>query len=75
MLFSRVWMVEADIDGSNTTTFGPRSTPLDGGWVTAATWNRWAADPLQVYWTNCTLSAVDALGTSRHLPLFRLTKW
>lgn len=31
--------------------------------------------PLQVYWTSWTLSALDAPGMSRHLPLLRLTKW
>ncbi len=37
--------------------------------------NDCAAVPLHVYCCNCTLSAVDALGTSRHRPLKRLTKW
>jgi hypothetical protein len=32
----------------------------------------WAPVPLHVNCCNCTLSAVDAPGTSRHLPLLRL---
>jgi hypothetical protein len=43
--------------------------------LTGATWKRCAAVPLQVYCTSWTLSAVEADGTSRHLPLCRLTKW
>ena len=34
-----------------------------------------AAVPLQLYCTSCTPSAVEAAGTSRHLPLLRFTKW
>ncbi len=67
-------MAEDDIDGSKTTTFGPRSGSLVD-WVTGTTWKRWAAVPLHVYCTNCTLSASEAPGSSRHLPLPRLTKW
>ena len=70
--FSLLWMAEADIDGSNTATFGPRSgAAVD--WSTGTTWNRWAALPLHVYCTNRTLSASEAPGSSRHLPLCRLT--
>src|SRR2546421_546359 len=72
------WMVEADIDGSKTVTFGPKSgVPAGGGGVVPPEprVNDWAAVPLQVYCCNWTLSAVEALGTSRHLPLLRFTKW
>ncbi len=66
-------MVADGIDGSKTTTFGPRSTS-PGAVLTGVTWKRWAAELLQVYWTSWVLSAVEAAGTSRHLPLLRLTK-
>lgn len=72
-MFSRLWTVAEGIDGSSTTTFGPRSTS-PGEVLTGVTWKRWAAVPLQVYWASWTLSAAEAAGTSRHLPLLRLTK-
>jgi hypothetical protein len=37
--------------------------------------NDWAALPSQVSCTSWTLSAVDPLGTARHLLLLRLMKW
>lgn len=71
-----LWIVAAGVDGSKTVTFGPRSGVPGGGVAsTGLTKNDWAAVPLHVYCWSCTLSAVDALGTSRHLPLLRLTKW
>ncbi len=83
---SRLWMVEADIDGSKTKTFGPKSgaPPVGGGDTggvvggvppTGTSEKDCAAVPLQVYCCSCALSAVLADGTSRHLPLLRLTKW
>jgi hypothetical protein len=76
---SLLWIVDADIDGSKTVTFGPKSgVPGGGGGVVPPpppSENDCAAEPLQVYCCNCTLSAVDAFGTSRHFPLLRLTKW
>jgi hypothetical protein len=68
------WIEAADIDGSKTWTFGPRSG-VPGGGVGAPKLNDCAADPLQVYCWSWTESAVEAAGTSRHLPLKRLTKW
>jgi hypothetical protein len=37
--------------------------------------NDCALVPLQAYCCNCTLSEVDPAGTSRHLPVFRLSMW
>ncbi len=91
-MFNRDWMVDADIDGSKTDTFGPRSglVPWVGVTVgvgvavgvgvgveppTGTRLNACAAVPLQVYCCSWVLSAVPAAGTSRHLPLLRLTKW
>src|SRR5947209_6668803 len=56
-------MVDEDIDGSMTTTFGPRSGLLLD-WVTGTTWKRWAAVPF----------AVAAALASRHLPLAALMR-
>ena len=74
---SLLWMVAAGIDGSKTVTLGPRSgVPAGGGRSRPASSRKdWAAVPLQVYWPSWTPSAVEAPGTSRHLPLWRLTKW
>lgn len=68
-------MLDADIDGSNTVTLGPKSGVPGGFVVPPPRVKDCAAVPLQVYCASCTLSAVEALGTSRHFPLLRLTKW
>ncbi|CAM5740065.1 hypothetical protein SMICM304S_11830 [Streptomyces microflavus] len=69
-------MVALGVDGSKTETLGPRSgVPGGFGTSVAPTRKDCAADPLQVYcWTRA-LSAVEAAGMSRHLPLLRFTKW
>lgn len=53
-----------------------RGPAVGVGVTVPACWSRndCAPVPLQVYCTSCTLSAADAAGTSRHLPLNRDTK-
>src|SRR5512142_764429 len=87
IVLSRLWMAALPIAGSTTKTFGPKSGVWPGGVVgcgslgegsepsLVASRNDCAAVPLQVYCCSWTLSAVAAAGTSRHLPLCRLTKW
>src|ERR1044072_7966050 len=62
------------VEGSKRLTFGPRSGlfPVGGGLPRL---KDWAVVPLHVYCWSCTLSPIEAPGTSRHLPLCRLTKW
>jgi hypothetical protein len=81
---SRFWMVDDDIDGSNTDTFGPRSGlvtggPLGGvvggvvGGLPPACVHRWFAVPAHAQICRAAPLAVLLSRTSRHLPLARLT--
>ncbi len=83
MFVSWFWMVAEDIDGSKTNTLGPKLGWPGGGGApvvvvvgpvppTGTRLNDWAVVPLQVNCCNCTLSAVDAPGVSRHRLLLRL---
>src|SRR5437899_11338146 len=78
MLVNVDWMLDADIDGVNTVTLGPKFGVFGGGAVPPPTGVRLkfcAVVALQVYCSNWTLSLSDAPGVSRHRPLLRLTKW